>query len=370
MAVNLTMPGKGTKELSTVVKALQKKFGDKAIVTGSSIPRVKRLPTGLFEFDMATGGGFPFGRISIIYGPESSGKTNLMYKAVAQVQQMPGPNNIAVWVDLEHVFDPEWAQQFGVDTDALVVVRPGYGEQAVDMIEAITTSEEVALVVVDSIAHLVSAKVVEDETEKQQPGKDAMLAKKLCLKLVVRLSEESKRDHFPAVVLINQTRFKIGVMYGDPETMPGGNTVKFVSSLTVRIWAKPKTVKELHPELPVYKETAATIKKAKVGVLQEKFVYDMAVHPLAEVPIGETNSWNVVSHHLKAQGVLTKGVKAGWELFDVPYPTLMPIEQQYRDNQEFRLRCQQTVIDGLSGKMFVIEAKEEKDEPIPAPPGT
>lgn len=338
-------------ELAGIILKIKKELGEKSVVKGSEIPQVRRLPTGVFEFDLAIGGGFPYNRYSIVYGPESSGKTNLVYKAIAQAQRLPPPCNKAVFVDLEGTFDPSWAMHFGVDVDELIVVKPSYGEQAVDMIDALIRANDVAFLGVDSIAVLIAAKEVAGSTEKADVGTSALLIKRLSNKLAIALSEEQKRGHDICVVLLNQTRFKIGVMFGDPETMPGGQTVKFNASLIVRIRGSNKTVKEISSTVPAFKETHCTVKKAKVGIAQAAFEYDMCMLEHDGLTVGETDSFSKVKSMLQASGNLVKNSKSGWDLtIDgelMNFPKLEVIQDTYRAENEFALALQSEVIKNM-----------------------
>lgn len=342
-------------ELAMLLKQIEKDKGDKVCVKASTIPDVQRIPTGDFEFDLATGGGFPCGRVSIVYGPESSGKTNIYLRAVAQAQKLPPPCNKAVWVDLEHVFDPIWAAKMGVDTDALIVVKPAYGEEAADLIEALVHADDVAILVVDSIAVLTSTKEIEQSFEKFDVGTTALLTKRLSNKLAIALAVEARRGHFPVIGVVNQTRYKIGVMFGDPETQPGGKTLQFLSSLTVRVYGKNVIDKAVHPSIPAWKDTSAVVKKAKVPIVMAEFEYKMAMVASEGVKIGETNSWGTVSNHLKGLGVLAKGESTGWILFGKKYPTLIPIQAQYQEDEAFRLKLQQVVINSYAGTKKLVE---------------
>lgn len=346
---------KKVSELNEILKAIRKEKGDKMVVRACDIPNVERLATGLYEFDDATGGGFPRGRYSIVYGPESSGKSNICYAAAATAQRLPPPCNVVVWVDLESTFDPLWAALFGIDVEKLLVVKPAYGEEAVDMVDALVRAEDVALLVLDSLAVVTSTKELEQSAEKFDVGTAAILVKRLCNKLVIALSQEEKRGHNPAVILINQTRFKIGVMFGDPETMPGGQTMKFLSSLTVRLYGKNKIEKNVHPELPSFKETVAVIKKAKIGIRRSTFNYDMCVLPHGNLGVGESDSWNAVSSRMKDAGILSKSEKGGgWDLFGVHYPTLVPIQDTYYAEKEFASKCQAEVSKVTPSPFFLV----------------
>lgn len=352
--------GKG--ELGVVVQKIKKELGDKSIVRGSEVPQVRRLPTGVFEFDLATGGGFPFNRYSIVYGPESSGKTNLIYKAIAQAQRLPEPCNKAVMVDLEGTFDAGWAQRFGVDIDSLIVAKPSYGEQAVDMIDALVRAGDVAFLAVDSIAVLVAAKEVEGSTEKADVGTSALLIKRLSNKLAIALSEEQKRGHEVAVVLLNQTRFKIGVMFGDPETMPGGQTVKFNASMIVRLNGKNLMVKEISGSVPAFKQTRAVIKKAKIGVTQVEFEYDMTMLEHDGLIVGETDSFNKVKNYLQNSGDLKKNDKGKWEVLGQAYPTLAAIQDMYRAEDSFALQLQQLVVSNSTLQLVAPQPLVEQED--------
>lgn len=348
---------KSAGELASVLLAARKAKGEGIAVTGRNIPQVKRIPTGIFEFDLAVGGGFPRSRYSIVYGPESSGKTNLTYKAIANAQKLPPPCNKAVLIDLEGTFDPVWAEQFGIDVDELVVIKPGYGEEAGDLCEAVLRAEDVAIVVLDSLAVMVSSKEAEQSLEKFDVGTSGLLVKRLVNKIVIALSEEAKRGHEPAMVFINQTRMKIGVMFGNPETMPGGQAMKFLSALTVRLNGKNKTVNSVSPDMPAFKETTAEIKKAKVPVTRYNFNYDLVLYPHEGLSVGDTNSWGLVSNSLKQIGALVKATK-GWELLGKTYPTLTVIEDTYQAESSFALKLQEMVIDSYKGKFILIHGDD------------
>lgn len=270
--------------------------------------------------------------------------TNIVYKAIAQVQRRPPPCNKAVFVDLEGTFDPSWAMRFGVDVDELVVAKPSYGEQAVDMIDALVRVSDVAFLAVDSIAVMIAAREVEGSTEKADVGTSALLIKRMANKLAIALSEEQKRGHEVCVVLLNQTRFKIGVMFGNPETMPGGQTVKFNASLIVRISGKNTVVKEISATVPALKETHAIVKKAKIGIVQGDFKYDMAMMDHDGLMVGETNSFPQVKAYLQASGHIVKGQSGGWVCMGKHFPTLAVIQDTYRADDEYALMLQQQVI--------------------------
>jgi recombination protein RecA len=348
---------KVASESVQLIAQIKKDKGDKTIIIGSKVPDVIRVPTGDFEFDFATGGGFPCGRYSIIYGPESSCKTNLTYLAIAEVQRRPeGEANVAILVDLEHTFDPNWAIQFGIDVDKLHVVKPGYGEEAVDIIDALVQAEDVGILVVDSLATVVASKEIDGSVEKMDVGTAPTLVKRLVNKVTISLSKEAKRDHYPCVIFINQTRFKIGQMFGNPETMPGGQTMKFLSSLTIRVQGKNKIIKEFNPDIPVVKEVSARIVKAKIGIVKSEFSLDMALMPHGNLSVGETDSWTTVKNELQAAGLLVNtNTSKGWSLDGKFYSKLSMIQDTYYAEKAFALHLQKMVIALYSGQKMVMD---------------
>jgi recombination protein RecA len=348
----------GTFTLSEIIAAATKEKGEGIIMSGANVPDMLRIPTGVFEFDLATGGGVPEGRLAIFYGPESSGKTNIAMRAAGNVQRRVGrTDKKVILVDLEGTYDRKWAANF-LNVDDLVVVKPGYGEEAVDLIDAMVRGSDVGLLIVDSIAVLTAAREADKSVEVADVGTAAMLVKRLCNKLALAFSLEARKKHYPTVILLNQTRFKPGVLFGDPETMPGGQTMKFLSSLTVRLYGTNEIIKEIHPTMPAWKDTSAVIKKAKCPIVSSKFTYKMAMVQCEDVDIGDSNSWNLVANHLKAMGKLNK-VKDGWLLEGNKevWKTLVPLQEQYLCDNDFKLACQTMVIQGLSNK-FLVAAKE------------
>lgn len=350
-----TSNGNGNN-LAAILAAIQKDKGDKVAVTANRIPQVRRLPTGIFEVDFYLGGGFPRGRYSIIYGPESSCKTNIALKLAAQAQRLPEPCNKVVWVDVEHAFDPVWAQKMGVDVTKLIVVQPGYGEEAVDLIDALVRGDDVALLIVDSVAPLIASKEIAQSAEKFDVGTSALLIKRMVNKLMVAFAEQGRKGLDPCVILINQTRFKVGVMFGDPETMPGGEAQKFLSVLRVRLYGK--NIIEKATNTVVAKDVHAVVKKAKVLVRAASFDFVLATAPHNDLQIGETDSFNTVKGHLQALGLLVK-TPAGYQV-KMPkvqtFPTLTAMQDRYQKDHKFQLELQQLVINSYGEEtMLMVE---------------
>jgi recombination protein RecA len=219
------------KALSLAISQIEKQLGKGSIMRlGTDRPReaVSAIPTGAINLDAATGvGGVPRGRITEIYGPESSGKTTLCLHLVANVQKGGG---VAAYVDAEHALDVEYARKLGVNIEDLLVSQPDTGEQALEIVEILVRSGAVDLVVIDSVAALVPKAEIEGEMGDSHVGLQARLMSQALRKLAGAINRSNS-----AVVFINQLREKIGVMFGNPETTTGGKALKFYASLRLDI---------------------------------------------------------------------------------------------------------------------------------------
>ncbi|HUX81040.1 MAG TPA: recombinase RecA [Candidatus Paceibacterota bacterium] len=218
------------KSIDQALKDIRTKFGDEAItVFGAGTPqKIPAISTGSIGLDAALGvGGLPCGRIIEIFGPESSGKTTLALHAIAEAQKADG---VAAFVDAEHALDPEYARRIGVKLPELLISQPDTGEQALDIVESLVRSGNVDIIVVDSVAALTPRDEIEGEMGQQHMGKQARLMSQALRKLTA-ITARSKT----IVIFINQIRMQIGVMFGNPETTPGGKALKFYTSVRLDI---------------------------------------------------------------------------------------------------------------------------------------
>jgi recombination protein RecA len=216
--------------LRTAVQQIEAQFGSGSIMTltGDNAKKIRGVSTGSLSLDMALGGsGLPCGRIIEVYGPESSGKTTLALHAVAQAQKKGG---IAAIVDAEHAFDPTWAKKLGVSLDTLLVSQPNSGEEAMQIVEMLVKSNAVDVIIVDSVAALVPKKELEGEIGDSHVGLQARLMSQSMRKLTGAIARSKT-----CTIFINQIREKIGVMFGSPETTPGGRALKFYSSVRIDV---------------------------------------------------------------------------------------------------------------------------------------
>ena len=223
--------GERKKALVLAIAQIEKQLGRGSIMRmGSDSPREKiaAIPTGAINLDAATGvGGVPRGRITEIYGPESSGKTTLTLHLAANVQRAGG---VAAYVDAEHALDVDYARKLGVDVDNLLVSQPDTGEQALEIVEILVRSGAVDLIVIDSVAALVPKAEIEGDMGDSHVGLQARLMSQALRKLAGSINRSKA-----SVVFINQLREKIGVMFGNPETTTGGKALKFYASLRLDI---------------------------------------------------------------------------------------------------------------------------------------
>ncbi len=218
------------KALDTVIKNMEKSFGKGSVMKlGDDTGRnVSTVSSGSITLDKALGvGGYPKGRIIEIYGPESSGKTTVALHAIAEVQKNGG---IAAFIDAEHALDPVYAKNLGVDTENLYLSQPDHGEQGLEIAEAFVRSGAVDIVVVDSVAALTPKAEIEGEMGDTHVGLQARLMSQALRKLSSAIAKSNT-----TAIFINQIREKIGVMFGNPETTPGGRALKFYSSVRLEV---------------------------------------------------------------------------------------------------------------------------------------
>ena len=216
--------------LKNTLAQIEKEFGEGAIMPLGSehTGKIEGIPTGSLSLDLALGGqGIPRGRIAEIFGPESSGKTTLALHVVARAQKAGG---IAAFIDAEHALDPSWAKKLGVELETLLVSQPSNGEEAMQITEMLVKSNAVDVIVIDSVAALVPKKELEGEMGDTHVGLQARLMSQAMRKLTGVISKSKT-----SVIFINQIREKIGVMFGSPETTPGGRALKFYCSVRIDV---------------------------------------------------------------------------------------------------------------------------------------
>ena len=252
------MKGDGKdKALETTMANLKKRYGEGAIMKlgEAADMRVEAIPTGALSLDLALGvGGIPRGRVTEIYGPESSGKTTICLHVIAEAQRMGGT---CAFVDVEHALDPDYAQRIGVKIDDLYVSQPDTGEQALEIAEALVRSGAMDVVVVDSVAALVPRAEIEGEMGDSHMGLQARLMSQALRKLSGAISQSNT-----CMIFTNQLRQKIGVMFGNPETTTGGMALKFYASVRLDV-RRIESIK--HQGGVIGSRTRVSVKKNKVA---------------------------------------------------------------------------------------------------------
>lgn len=244
--------------LNSALAMIEKQFGAGSVMKlgDQQAIKVETVSSGSIALDAALGGGYAKGRIVEIYGPESSGKTTLALHAIAEVQKIGGT---AAFIDAEHALDPEYARKIGVNVDELIISQPDYGEQALEIVDALVRSNAVDIIIVDSVAALVPKAEIEGNMGDSFMGLQARLMSQALRKITGVISKSSS-----TVIFINQIRMKIGVMFGNPETTTGGNALKFYASQRLDIRRKEKLESGAGDD----KETTGN--KVKVKVVKNK----------------------------------------------------------------------------------------------------
>lgn len=334
------------ESIDDTLKSLKNRFGEDSVMSldQSPIVGVDCIPTGSFGLDMAIGiGGLPRGRITEVYGPESSGKTTLALHVVAEAQKVGG---VCAFIDAEHALDPEYAKRIGVNTKYLLVSQPSNGEEALEMVEAMVRSGKFAVIVIDSVAALTPRDEIEGEMGDRQVGSQARMMSQAGRKLVAVVGNS------PTVVLfINQVRSSIGMMFpGAPtEFTPGGKALKFYASVRLDIRRISKIVKG---EEVVGGRTKVKVVKNKVGApfkeTQFDLMYNEGISREGEIlALGEKYGVIVKSGNSYAYGDIKLGV--GYE----------KSRNYLKENKELANEIQKIVVDKLKAPIEALAEMED-----------
>jgi recombination protein RecA len=332
------------------MKALRKQHGEDIGEKGLELPERQRIPSGIAALDVATGGGLPMNRMTMVYGPESSCKTNIALCYIREAQKR-WPDKVCVFIDIEGTLERTWVEQLGVDAEVLIVIKPDYAEQAIEAVEKFLVADDVAIVVVDSIAAMATMQELSKEAESESPGTQARAMGKMVRRATAALNQAQKQGFGGTLLWINQIRQKIGVMYGSPDTLPGGQGQKYMAAMRIKLYGKNVVDKKIHREMPCWKQITFTIEKWKCPITQSRGEFAMAMMPIKDLRVGQANDWPAMKRAMETLDLMEK-TKAGVVAFGEKFRTQSDLWEWLRGNP--------TKMDELVGAT-VVALKEGSD---------
>jgi recombination protein RecA len=328
-------------------KEINKAYGPKTVGLASEIEALEtvKLPTGIFSLDVLLGGGIPVGRTTQLFGDPSGGKTTLCLKIVAEAQKTcrtclkkehpkkedhPFEPMKCLWVELESTFDKSWASKMGVDLTTLEFAQPESAEQAGNILEMFLQSTDGDLVVVDSLAHMTPQEELTNPLENQLVGVMARVLNKMFRAETMIMNRRKKSGHGPTVVMVNQVREKVGVLYGNPETRPGGKGQLFASSVEIRLSpGKPYYEGANGPvqknpgegALPIFVEINFAVRKSKIGVPRGEGTFKLQLRDFDGRKAGQTNEEEQVFAYAKRFQLIENPAKGKWTCLGIEEST-------------------------------------------------
>ena len=302
------------ESVSKLQAAIQKRCGDGVFVMAGNLPPRKHLPTGIFVVDMATMGGIPRGLITQVLGMPNAGKTLLAMRAIASAQRL-FPHMTAACVEPEGTWDAQWAAANGVDNSKLVLIRPPTGEAAVDITDELLRTPEISLVVLDSLPALVPAKEIERSAEDQSMGETARLMGRFITKAVNACNEGRRAGFLPTLLMINQYRMKVGVVFGDPRSIPGGKAKDYAISLSLEMKkSKEHEGKDSEGRTVIdHNDHTIEIKKTKIGGTMTAGDFILCRNNDGQYPAGFIDDGKTVVSFLRDANLIP-GKNAPWTL--------------------------------------------------------
>jgi recombination protein RecA len=321
----------------------------RAVVAPALVP-VPRIPTNVLALDLSLGGGIPEGRISQYYGPESSTKTNLALRT-ARSHQLLNPSKIVGFLDFERSLDIEWAARLGVDMSTFLHVEPEYGETGVDQIYELAMASDIGMLIIDSIPAIIPETTITKESSKAIVAGNSVLVTRLVQKIVGAQGQAASIGRPLTVLVLNQIRFKVGVMFGNPENRPGGKQLDHMCHLILRLSAKNVVDAKVSSSIAVRKDVTAVLKKWKFPIGGVTAEYSMAMLPHDGLMPGDTNDWNVIDKYLRSKELLVHD-KGKWYLEGTKYNTLKEVKTMVESDPKLLLGLKIAIAQELRKKMM------------------
>lgn len=323
-------------ELATMMAEAQKLHGAPVIRAAELKPQYKHIPTGVFTLDIGLHGGFPEGAIALMYGRASSGKTTIAMRTMANAQRKY-PDMASVFVDIEGTYQPEWGEKHGIDNARMLLIQPTTGEQALDLACAAISAGEVSIITVDSLAALTPGKELEKSMEDLTVGEQGRLIARFCRASNSRLNQEKTRGHRPAMLWINQWRQKIGVMFGDPRVLPGGEAQHYFASTKVEFKNREIMGKDDEGRpIPDHNIHSFKIDKNKVGTGIREGEFKMVRNPDSPLGMGFMDEAQTVVNWARKEGAIT-GAGSSWHVdgVETKFGRLQEIADYFYSDLEF-----------------------------------
>lgn len=346
------------------MESVAKAHGAGMVTRSTETVECNRIPTGCFMFDFALLGGFPQGYISMVYGYESCGKTTGLLKGVAEYQRKH-PSRVVAWCDSEGLYDSDWAEKLGCNVDMMIIGKPEYGEQAVDLIDEWMGVDSIGLIIVDSLPAMMPMGVLEKSAEDDLMAAHPRLMGKFCSKVTANNQKSRKRGHWPTLWLINQFRSKVGFVLGNPLTLPGGRQINHIP--TTKLWIKMKKEhmgKDAN-DVPVheYSEQAFKFEKTKHGssIKEGEYQFYLSIDNEKGLPEGSYDNVAAVMPFAKKYGFVKGGGQA-WRLV-----TLADPEKKFKKLEDIEafLYGNQEELDTLMRSVIVHQRIAKGHTPLP-----
>lgn len=345
--------------MQQVLNAITKKFGN-VVRRASVVPPIQRIQTGVFALDLATGGGLPVDRLSLLWGKHSSGKSDLALRVVSEFQklchtcyrpvgcQCEAPSQKqAIWVDTEGAFSLDSPAGRFVDSERLYHTDPTLGSEAVDIADAFAKTPEVGLIIFDSLAGLISGKEYEGTAEDNYYALQSKLVSLLLHKLVASIATRKHNGDHLTVVLINQARAN-QAMHGSPDKPAGGYIVPHLASVTIRFWQKPLIEDKKISDKPLFYHTAFSVQKNKVCLGISDGEYRVSQQDCSGVPAGLPDDYDILSAYSRRYGVIVKD--GGWKFDGHVWKNLEQLDQAIRSDADlFQKLREQTLQRSITG---------------------